>query len=791
MNPSTWPIWLNDVWAKSPDGNQASGESLAQHTWQALQRLRDFVALRPDLPARVGNPRLWQVLFWAVFLHDFGKAATGFQSRLRGGPRWPHRHEVFSLAFVDWLADGINEDERLWLVAAIVSHHKDARDIQSLYEPPEEEEDWKNDQVALCLEEFDDEVLRGLWRWISECAAGWIEELGFGTWGVTVPGVLSEEDGLTAFRKHGAERVYAHLAAYRRFLRTIQRNRDQETVIGTLTLRGYMIVSDHSASAHAGSPSRPALDAAAILAKCKLSHNNLFAHQKEASRTNGSALLTAPTGSGKTEAALLWAACQKASDSSVARLFYTLPYQASMNAMKLRLDGVFREQDCVGLQHGRSLLSMYRLLMDSDPAPEAAAQQAAWSRKLARLNYQPIRVFSPYQMLKGMYRLKGYEALLTDYHDALFIFDEIHAYEVTRLAMILKTIEFLAQNYRARFFIMSATFPSLIKEWISESLGDYTEISAEASLSEQFCRHQLHLLDGDLLSDRNLERIAADARMGRSVLVVCNTVKRAQRAYHELGARLEQTNVPVELLHGRFNMRDRSTKERWVRQYTGPEEETRRPVLLVSTQVVEVSLDIDLDTIYTDPAPMEALVQRFGRVNRRRKMKLSPVHVFREPEDGQGIYDETLVKTTLSVLSREDGKPVDEAAIGQWLDQEIYAGEVAQRWRTEYAHAANNFEAACVRTMRAFDADETLEDVFYQAFDGTEVLPVSLQREYDVIVETQPILAAELTVPISYRRLRQIRQEDRVASSPGEWPIIVDIPYDGCLGLEFDVLTKR
>ena len=93
--------------------------------------------------------------------------------------------------------------------------------------------------------------------------------------------------------------------------------------------------------------------------------------------------------------------------------------------MQLRLMETFGK-DMVGLQHGRSLLAIYRQLMEKDHDPKRAARDAKWARNLAQLNYPPVRVFSPYQMLKGMYRLKGYEARLTDYHSAAFIFDEIH-----------------------------------------------------------------------------------------------------------------------------------------------------------------------------------------------------------------------------------------------------------------------------------------------------------------------------------------------------------------------------
>ena len=136
--------------------------------------------------------------------------------------------------------------------------------------------------------------------------------------------------------------------------------------------------------------------------------------------------------------------------------------------MQRRLEESFPQR--VGLQHGRSLLALYRTLLEKDYSRRDAARTARWGRNLSRLNYPPVRVFSPYQMLKGMYRLKGYEALLTDYHNATFIFDEIHAYEVGRLAMIFKTIEYLRVNFNARFFVMSATFPTLIQEWAIRSL---------------------------------------------------------------------------------------------------------------------------------------------------------------------------------------------------------------------------------------------------------------------------------------------------------------------------------
>lgn len=792
MSARTWPGWLDDVWAKSAaKGAGGRAESLAQHTWEVLSRLAEFIRLRPDLAQDLGVPRLWHILFWAALMHDWGKAARGFQARLRGGKRWEHRHEVLSLAFLDWIAGGFAREEQVWVAAAVASHHKDADEIRQLYPPPDEMDD--EDQVAALVAELDEATVRGLWRWLDECAAAWIEELGLSEAGVTLPALPDPQAAVAQVRQQGAARIRHWLKLYRRFVRSIERGlplasggeegRERSLVLGTLALRGHLINADHSASAHAGSLPHVRFDADAILVSRGLSRGDLFEHQNRAGATVGSALLTAPTGSGKTEAALLWATRQASDGRAVPRLFYTLPYQASMNAMKLRLEESFGAK-MVGLQHGRGLLALYRMLLDRDYGPREAARRARQMRDLVRLNYPPVRVLSPYQMLKGMYRLKGYEALLTDYHDAVFIFDEIHAYEVERLALILRTIEYLAQNYRARFLIMSATFPALIKHWLRQALGKPVEIMAAPALFDAFKRHQICLLDGELLSEAGLERIAADAQAGKSVLAVCNLVDRAQAVYRELEW-LKERGIHVELLHGRFNVRDRLDKEKLVRECAGAKSAQRRPIVLVATQVVEVSLDIDLDTIYTDPAPLEALVQRFGRVNRQRRERLVPVHVYRQPDDGQHIYDAALVKGTLEILDRENNQPLDESAVGRWLN-EIYAGEVAEQWEAAYRHAATEFEATCIQTLRPFQADEHLEDLFYQAFDGLEVLPEPLYDAYRALKEDDPIRANEVLVPISWGRYQALANEGRVLPRERGEPYIVQALYSSEMGLTFD-----
>ncbi|MCX8207944.1 MAG: CRISPR-associated helicase Cas3', partial [Methanothrix sp.] len=416
--------------------------------------------------------------------------------------------------------------------------------------------------------------------------------------------------------------------------------------------------------------------------------------------------------------------------------------------------------------------------LDEDYTPQRAALAARWSKKLVQLNYFPVRVLSPYQILKAFYRLKGYETLLSDFFNAAFILDEVHAYEPDRLAMILGTVEYLREHFGARFFVMSATLPRLLQTQLSNALGEYTLIQATPELFARFRRHKLQLIKGDLLTERWLEHIAKVAESGQSVLICCNTVKRAQQAYNEIRSRL-QGQTEVVLLHGRFNSRDRLRKETIVRAATGSQSAERKPIVLVATQVIEVSLDIDLDVIYTDPAPLEALIQRFGRVNRRRLREWAPVCVFTEPADGQGIYDGDLVQAALRVLSTNADQLIDEERISDWLN-EVYQGAIAQRWNNLYQQAFDEFKESCLSTLRAFKSDRQLEDAFYQAFDSVEVLPANVEPEYRRLIEDHPLEASQLLVPLHWSQFSRLRKAYKVEPN---WTWVVEATYSEDFGL--------
>lgn len=782
--PRIWPEQLKDVWAKSAEkGAEGKPETLADHTWSVLEKLAEAIRLRPTLPEQIGVPRLWHILFWATFLHDFGKAAKGFQARLRGGERWKHRHEVLSLAFVDWIAQAFSDEEQRWLTAAIASHHRDEQEIQSLYNAIGDPSD---QSLINLVAEIDEATLHGLWQWLSECPASWLEALRLNDAGIDVPSLPAEGEAVRAVYENGGALIRKWLKNYHRWLeRAVDRPDDPSVLIGTIALRGHIISSDHMASAHVGDlPASQLANPETLIERLKLT--NLYAHQRDCLAVHGSAVLMAPTGSGKTEAALLWAMAQAQPGRPVPRLYYTLPFQASMNAMEKRLNdiegGAFPGQ--VGLEHSRSTLAYYRRFLEEDPSPEKAAKAAKWQNNLARLNYYPARVLSPYQLLKAPYRLKGYETLLTDCFDATFIFDEVHAYEAGRLAKIMATVKYLRERYGARFFVMSATLPRILRDKLADALGNYQLLQATPDLYAQFRRHALILKDDELLDVHALDRMAEVARSGQSVLVCCNTVMRAQQAYDELGKRLKP-HTDVVLLHGRFNGKDRLAKEKLVREATGSRSEQRKAIVLVATQVVEVSLDIDLDVIYTDPAPLEALLQRFGRINRRRLKECAPVCVFREPvPDKKRPYDPALIKAALGALEKHEDILIDEAQVSNWLDEIYQDTEISSKWEQEYQKEYDEFTDGVLASLRAFQSNPKLESLFYQAFDSVQVLPFDLSEQYELAREANPLEASQLFVSISWGQFMGLKTKGRVREDEKGYLKEVDAYYDSEIGLD-------
>lgn len=781
--PCTVAAWHN-ILAK-PD------ESLIKHTWYVLSRLSDQVRLRPQLAAETGVDRLWHWLYWGTFLHDFGKCASGFQTILKANQRksWGFRHEALSLAFVDWLFPRGNPD-RIPVIAVIACHHKDAREIWETYGATYNEYG-DPDMATQMIAQVSAADQLTLYRWLTSCAQEWAGILGFAPhlYPVAMP------DEATARQPLQPHAIHDAVADLRTYTERLSFRDDQQAAQLGMLLRGMILIADHAGSAKSKADPFANLDLPSEQRMTSLFKPGAVLHYHQtaaASSAAGSALLIAPTGSGKTESALFWLNQQAALDGfAPARAFYILPYQASMNAMYLRLGRTF-DKDHIGLQHGHAQQAIYYAALSDTLNTDTAQTIAQVNEEVSRLHRFPLNVQSPYQMLKSPYQLKGHEALFASFQGGRFILDEIHAYEPERLALIVGFIGFLREYAHARFFIMSATMPTHIQNVLREALPDLTTIEATEETFAEFQRHCVHVLNGSL--DDALENILADADKGRSVLVCCNTVRRAKMIHARLRELLP--DHPIILAHSRFNSRDRSEKEKQILAQVGvgAGHQGQKPIV-VATQVIEVSLNIDMDTLYSEVAPLEALLQRFGRVNRAREKKgvLADVYVVREqPDDVKWLYSPELLAGAVQKLEEIDGQPIDESKVGTWLDQ-IYTGATLDEWQKTYQESAAKFESEIIGTLKPFATDDGIEAAFYQMFNRIEVLPASALTEYETLINKgQFVEASSLLIPIGWKQYQMLKNnkktwDDNVKKGRYQIPVhVVNADYSSDSGLDIE-----
>jgi len=226
-------------------------------------------------------------------------------------------------------------------------------------------------------------------------------------------------------------------------------------------------------------------------------------------------------------------------------------------------------------------------------------------------------------------------------------------------------------------------------------------------------------------------------------LVVCNTVAHAQSIFHTLSD--GQNNVG--LIHGRFALRDREAIERNINSLD----------VLVGTQAIEVSLDLDFDVLFTEPAPMDALIQRFGRVNRRGEKGIAPIYIFeRGSEVDKFIYDSKLVEKSLEAL--KSVADLNENQIQDLVDF-VYSEGYTEKDMRIFNRARNAF-LAVYGNIYPFD-DSGYGEELYKLIDSIEVVPEFYENEYINAIESKDYFEAmSYVVSISYQQLKRLEKYD-------------------------------
>ncbi|MBP2639595.1 MAG: cas3 [Firmicutes bacterium] len=351
----------------------------------------------------------------------------------------------------------------------------------------------------------------------------------------------------------------------------------------------------------------------------------------------------AATGCGKTEAALLWLGKSKG--------FYTLPLKVSINAIFQRV------KEDIGY-HKVSLLHSDALtyqLHEQDGTDFETAHQAY---TCAKLFAKPLTISTIDQLLKFVFRYNGGEMPLATLAYSKLIIDEIQMYSKELVAIILVALKEIT-DLGGKFAIITATFPPVLYEFMKKYKVIETPLMQKTFHSEFSQRHRIKVLDGDEFDYDNILELAKR----KKVLVIANTVKRAQKIYDKL---LNTQGVQVNLLHSSFIKRDRAILEASIMKFAPNDNQHRneKTGIWISTQIVEASLDIDFDVLFTEMCTIDSLLQRMGRVYRSRlyNLGLEPNIFILDGKNGYGtVVDPEIYQFSLAAVKRYDGQLLEES----------------------------------------------------------------------------------------------------------------------------------
>ena len=496
--------------------------------------------------------------------------------------------------------------------------------------------------------------------------------------------------------------------------------------------------------------------------------------QKAAGETEAQLMLSAPTGSGKTEAALLWSDNNRC-ETLGNRVFYVLPYTASINAMYERLKELVSD-DKIGMLHGKANYFVYKDLVDKEYTYQKAAAKVREQQNLTKKICRPYKVLTPFQLLKAFFGIRGFEMQMAEMSQGLFIFDEIHAYDPHTTALILTMIKKLREDYEAKFCIMTATMPKFLKEMINDVLGKLTPVEMDAQERDKFTRHRVKLLDGNIHDA--IPQIEERLRQEQQVMVVCNTVNQAQDVFKTLQGVVKEGKA--KLLHSRFILRDREQIE----------QELEDADLLVGTQAVEVSLDIDFDCLFTEPAPIDALIQRFGRINRKGKKGengICDVHICEKGGENDGfIYSSKTVEHTLNAFTSNE--VLHESGIQHLIDA-VYCDGYNEKEHEKFNWAKQLFERH-LQGIVPFIEDSEGRKEFNELFKSVEVVPECYEEDFlEKIAAREYYEARAYIAQISHNQFARLHKDGQLYEAKrfgqlGQW--FIKVRYDETLGLLLD-----
>ncbi len=351
--------------------------------------------------------------------------------------------------------------------------------------------------------------------------------------------------------------------------------------------------------------------------------------------TNENIIVIAQTGMGKTEGGLRWIGDNKG--------FFVLPLKTAINAMYDRLKKSIAKdntEEKLSILHSESL----NYIVEKYPEIDNPKEYNDKGKKLS----MPLTITTMDQLFDFVFKYNGYEMKLTTFSYSKIVIDEIQMYGPELLAYLIYGIKMIIK-LGGKVAVITATLPPFVRDFLGDKFK-YSEF-----VDDSVRRHNLKVIDNKINADditakfyENIEN-----KKPNKILVICNTIKMAQKIYDEIIGEVNEENVNV--FHTRFTKNDRSNKESKILR-VGKSEDILNEIW-ITTSVVEASLDIDFDYLFTELQDLNSLFQRMGRCNRKGKKSIDGVNCFVYTEIDCGLIatdkHKGFIDGTIYTLSKE------------------------------------------------------------------------------------------------------------------------------------------
>lgn len=441
-----------------------------------------------------------------------------------------------------------------------------------------------------------------------------------------------------------------------------------------------------------------------------------YSYQEKLSTINSSCIISAPCGRGKTEGALLCALNILRSQNKN-KIIFALPTQITSNAMYRRMSNIFGVNN-VGLYHGMSRYHHF----DRNDIREEDIRDIVFKEKVFA---KPVTITTIDHLIYSLvHGYKQADFALGNILNSVIILDEIHYYERHTLRYILDALR-IFKELNIPYIAMSGTLPNFIVEELDKIQKHVLIEDYEGQEFQPFIikREAITIFEA-------IDKIEMNYREGKNQIIILNTITRAKKMYKLIKDIILTDNI--YLLHSQFTFYDRRNKENKILALN---KDNKKPWIIVSTQVIEISVDISCDIMHTELAPIDALGQRGGRLNRGGKYHNDKfyMHIY-PPEDHRPYCFDTEEKDVLDRTSSTiEDIPVTYKTIKSWCNN-VYSEIKLSPQNLESVFEKCTLFGFSPKEIRYSEEEGNLVEVRMESYPTIDVIP---QKYWDNI-KTSP-----------------------------------------------------